>query len=302
MKQFWIIEDQLHEDGFYADLTKTLPDLGIGFQLCKVSSFEHEDSANKKFLTRVFSDHATECVFPYGSIQFLKWVTTSPAISSFFQGDKGVLNAFFDLRRLAWSFYASHWGKYLLSDKFVILPYGELLRRKDWAYEIFGDSEKKAIFVRPVENDKVFTGKVIWRDTFDQDIRKAGYNVEMDFSPEMLVVIAEPKKVLKEWRLAVVNGKVVSCGLYNVDGWHAENAGEGCDDQRVMDLAKQIAEDPWQPCGAYVMDVCSTKDDLVKLLEIGSINSAGWYGMSISAIAKALQEDVDKYEAECAKP
>ena len=123
-----------------------------------------------------------------------------------------------------------------------------------------------------------------------------GFNFEQSFDPHMKVVVAAPKNVVKEWRFAVVNKKIVTATLYNVNGLHNEQ--EGCTNAHASNMADEIANHSWQPDDVYALDICETKSGEVAMLEIGSLNSAGWYQMDCGAIIDAMEGWREKYEKE----
>lgn len=292
MKTFWLIENKLHEDEYYDRMHDALMQRGIDYALI---DFNHSYSNQHKIRDMVFERH-TDFVVPNGCIDYLKWfvadVVNHPDLIGFTSG------AFFNLKKLSFEHYSSYWGEFMLNQDNVMTTYAELIRRKEFFYKILG-GDQKAIFVRPVSNDKIFTGRLIYDDMFDKDIRNMGCSVEQNYPKDMMVVIAAPINVQKEWRFAVVNGKIVASTLYNVKGLHEEK--EGCDNPEAVELATKIAAHPWQPDDVYVLDICETKHGNIRMMEIGSLNSAGWYQMDVGSIIDGLEAWKGKYEGEYGK-
>ena len=286
MKTFWLIENMLHEEEFYTRMTAALQKRGIEYALV-----DFIPSEGKTQLERIMAKNTGKMFIPYGCIQFIDWysklklIGVSPTVES---------AVFFDLKKLAFDYYSSYWGHYLLNQRNVITTYAELERRKDFFYEILGEAD--TIFVRPNSNDKVFTGRKFYKEEFDVEIRRMGYSIEPNFDPHMKVVVAAPKNVVKEWRFAVVNKKVVTATLYNVNGLHEEES--GCTNIHASNMADEIANHSWQPDDVYALDICETKSGEVAMLEIGSLNSAGWYQMDCGAIIDAMEGWREKYEKE----
>lgn len=284
----WFIEKALHEEEFYERFRKEADKRGIGYTEVEYIPFR----GNVQYLKGLVSSRANSqtILFPYGCIEFMKWFCNI-GIRDSDRINTGVNGSFFDLRRMSFEVYSSYWGQYLLNQQNVITTYAEFVRKRDFFYDILGSAN--TVFVRPVSNDKVFTGRVIYKDTFDQDVERMGHNVKIDYDPTMLIVVAAPRNVLKEWRFMVCENKVVTGSLYNVGGFHEE--APGCDNEKAVALAEMIAADPWQPQEAYVLDICETPDGGVHMLEIGSLNSAGWYQMDIGAILDALEAWKTRY-------
>lgn len=286
MKTFWLIERMLHEDEFYARLSAALKARDIEF---KEVDFIPTDG--QKNISRILKANPEHLFVPYGCIEYLKWFTRSVGTADVPMVESA---SFFNLKRLAFDYYSSYWGSFMLNQRNVITTFAELIRKVDFFYEILGEDD--TIFVRPVSNDKVFTGKAVYREEFAKFVKYMGHNVEMTYDPHMPVVVAAPQNVVKEWRFAVINKKVVASTLYNVNGLHEEK--EGCENETAAAMAQYIAADEWQPDDVYVMDICQTKTGEVAMLEIGSLNSAGLYAMNLQPIVDGIEAWKEKYVAE----
>lgn len=283
MKTLWLVENLLHDDEFYDRFRKACSDQGIEH---KEVDFIPTDGQRK--IKKIISENPDKLIIPYGCIEYLKWYCRDickefPNVTS---------GAFFDLKRLAFEYHSSYWGKYLLNQRSVITTYAELIRRKDFFYEILG--EANTIFVRPNSNDKVFTGKVIYKEEFEKSMKYMGHSIAVDMDPHLMVVVAAPKNVVKEWRFIISNKKVITSSLYNVNGLHDEKA--GCDNDKANELAQEISQHSWQPDDIYALDLCETKGGEIAMLEIGSMNSAGWYAMDCDKIISAVEEWKNNYE------
>ncbi len=135
--------------------------------------------------TRILQEFdALKTLVPYGCINFGRW---------FDRNLDGL--CYYNSKNLRYSAYSAHWGQYLLNRDFFILPYGELKRRGRSLCETFSSHYVApcSFFVRPNENDKSFTGRVLYVDTFDQEVEKLGFSTPQRFGDEMLVVIAPQK-------------------------------------------------------------------------------------------------------------
>ena len=286
----WLLEKDLHEEDFYLRFDAAAKKNNIEYVLLDVPGNMALTRKQESDLTEEFHNRMDNLLVPYGSVQFIQWVSKiGPTIARLLGPDLDTpsMALFFDLRKMAWSHYTSYWGKYLLSRDHVVTTYAELIRRKEWFYAILGQDlgKGRCLFVRPAANDKTFTGRVVYQDQFDIDIKRMGYSFDQSYPPHLEVVVAGPKDVSIEWRFAVVDREVVASSQYNVDGLLEEQ--EGCPAE-ALDLAKELANHAWQPQDAYCLDICSSNGQMY-LLEIGSINSAGWYCMDIERILLALE-------------
>jgi hypothetical protein len=190
--------------------------------------------------------------------------------------------AFATVEHFACSHYFCRLGEYLLSQRYVMLPFGELRRCREFLMETVGDGGR--IFVRPDSPLKLFTGQVVADDSFDADLEFMGF---YEFPVESIVVASAPQTIDAEWRFIVVGGRVVAGSQYKSRGEMGVQPGY---DQAAFDLAVKIAAAGWQPDPAWVMDVCRTSDGAYYLLEIGGFSFANLYASDKGAIVEAVSQ------------
>jgi hypothetical protein len=178
------------------------------------------------------------------------------------------------------STYYCHFGQYLLNDDYVMLPFGELRRRREFLFESFG--RDGAIFVRPNSCRKSFTGQLAHGDTFDKDVEFMAF---YDVPPETIVVVSSPKEISREWRFLVAAGRVVACSLYKTGGKLAKRADV---ESAAQALANELAAGDFQPDRAWVLDICETAAGDFRLLEIGSFSCAELYACDLAAVVSAI--------------
>ena len=141
------------------------------------------------------------------------------------------------------------------------------------------------VFIRPVDDGKAFAGSVETPEGFEAwrariiDI-KGWTNVP----PETRVVVARPRRIHAEWRLAVVDGEIATASLYR-DGSRLRNETGAPAEVRTFAM-ERIAE--WRPRAAFVMDVADTEDGL-RIVETNSISSAGFYAMDMDRYVAAIE-------------
>lgn len=136
------------------------------------------------------------------------------------------------------------------------------------------------IFIRPVRDTKQLIAKVIERDDFFYALHNFGKSVD---DPELEILVSEAVEILSEYRLFIVNSKVVAQSLYKVRG-------QFCTNPVVPDIIIEKAEELcklWTPAPAFVMDFAET-DDGFSVLEINNINCAGFYACDIPSIVDSL--------------
>jgi hypothetical protein len=170
--------------------------------------------------------------------------------------------------------YYAYLGKFLLNANYIMLPYSELKRNKDFLFEKLG--QDGAFFVRPSAGDKPFTGQLVCQETFDKDYERLGF---YDVLPECLVVVAEPRNIINEWRFVVVKGKIVASSPYK----KSESV-----PNEALKLAEEVISTGYEPDLAWTVDVCQTTSGAYFLLEINSFSCSGLYQCDKEAIVREV--------------
>lgn len=269
----WLLEKDTFEENLES-LKEAINAQGMEYKVIEYIPFE----GNKCFDAFCIED----CVVFYGSLNLAKrikrktnWVPGA--------GDINCENHF------KCSYYYNKLSEYLLNDKYIMLPFGELNRQKDFLYGLIGNNNN--LFIRPNSGYKQFTGTVV-------PIEKYEHNVEMfglyDISMEEIVVCAEPKNLKEEWRLVVVDKSVVSGSRYRLGG-RINYSVEVPD--AVIEYGNSISK-VWSPDSAFVLDICRLQNGDLKLVEINTFYSSGLYlcdkqkvVRSVSEMAVRLHED-----------
>lgn len=179
------------------------------------------------------------------------------------------------------SYYYTYFGKYLLNQNYIMLPFGELIRQKNFIFDKLGHAD--TIFIRPSSGFKYFTGKVVYKENFELEVEKFAL---YDIDPFRTVVVSEPRNIAREWRLVVIGDKVLTASQYRCDG---EQISERGAPDEVIRLGNEIAK-VWQPDPAWVMDICQTVDGELKLIEINSFSCSGFYDCDKKLIVEAASK------------
>lgn len=137
------------------------------------------------------------------------------------------------------------------------------------------------IFIRPVHDTKIMAARVIEQCNFR-------FEVEAFFSfygdPEFEVLLAEAQEIIAEYRLFIVNGKVIAQSLYKVRGNFCTNKFVPTE---IINKAQELCS-KWVPAHAFVMDFAETSEGF-KVLEVNNINCAGFYECDIPSIVEAFR-------------
>lgn len=180
--------------------------------------------------------------------------------------------------------YYAYWGKFLMSPDYGFYPYGELSRLQSFLYNTYNNEER--IFIKPDENDKLFTGLLVAKDRLDDWMKiEETYG---DINPASLCVIAKPVKISAEYRFIIANRKVLTGSQYRAD--NAFEVYAQYPDEAAEFAEKVVNSTKWQPHPIYVMDIAKMINGEFRLIEIGSVNCAGYYACNIRNIIEKMTE------------
>jgi len=162
------------------------------------------------------------------------------------------------------------------------LNYGALITTfEEISKKQFPDDER--FFVRPTRDLKEFSGSIMsFRDIKDW-CNKIFTDVP-DFGT-IPIVVGEPYVLSHEWRLFIIEGKVVTGSQYRT--YFVRNTDPNVPEE-VIKFAEEQAE-VYSPTPIFVMDVGKSADNLY-VIEVGCINSAGFYDADIDKIIKGVSD------------
>jgi hypothetical protein len=257
----WLLEADVF-DKDEQKIIETLKKLGVKHTVCKFG---------KSYDEYIADEPANADIVFHGSFQFAREI----------QQKARWTGLFCNLPKLECLYYYPKFGQHLLNSDYVMLPFGELHRRKKWLLESIG--KNSSIFLRPSNGYKSFTGKVVTEQNWDKDIKLLGF---YDLEPHELVVAAPPVHIMREWRAIVVSGKVVAASLYRVDKVDVRIIETP---REVLDYAERVCvATKYQPDPAWTIDIGETDDGQLKVIEVGSFSCAGFYAADPEPIIKAV--------------
>lgn len=299
MKVKWLVELDLFTDT-EEDLIAAIRKSGREVKILKYIPFD--DTLSER-CEKMFDKH--DCVVFYGSLNFGRKLKTTSFIPGVYLNEKA-----FECT----SYYPA-FGEMLLHENYIMMPYGDLLRRKDFLFSHFGihnqnngkDLNDTYLFIRPNSGLKQFTGTVLGYDNYEDGIKVAGI---YDADPTLLVIVSNAKHIKKEWRFVVVNGNVISGSLYR--DWtigpetltpgtvtrdiillNSKSAKEICTDEKALQFADRMAK-MYNPDRCWTLDLALTADDTYKIIEIGCFSCAGMYGNNLDKIVEAVSQEAEK--------
>ncbi len=151
------------------------------------------------------------------------------------------------------------------------------------------EDDSRPFFVRPVEDTKEFSGRVQTASQIIDIAKKAlalreGEAPDGSLSHDTLIMLANPVRIQREWRIWVVDQKIVTYSLYK-EGERVVYRSEI--DRDALEFAEKMVEICPNYSPAYVIDICRTADGL-RLLETNCINAAGFYAADLIKLASAI--------------
>lgn len=140
------------------------------------------------------------------------------------------------------------------------------------------------IFIRPANDGKLFTGQVVNTQEWEK-LKSHVLGYFGDKASDEILVLAEPQKILAEYRCLVVNGEVIAASSYRRGGkvFCSDQV-----DQSVLDYA-QTQVNRYQPDLGFALDVAQTHEGF-KIIEVNALSSCGFYQCDILKLADALNQ------------
>jgi len=175
--------------------------------------------------------------------------------------------------------YYPKWAEFLLQKKYLMLPLQEIYRNKTWLYDVFGGKTRE-MFIRPDDNAKSFCGEKVYEEEFDKwkmTLEANGVGLST------LSVVSKMEPIQKEYRLVMVDGKVLTGSTYRVGGEliYSNNISES-----LIVFAEKLAA-IWNPYPVYCLDIAEYEDQY-SLVEISAINTSGLYDCDLNKIADVV--------------
>lgn len=267
----WLISNTLNEEPAYKALIAALIHLEQDYRIVKTIPFTDilidPDTDTSKALTDAdqlpqLEIDASDGVVIFGTITLAKLAK-----------GRGWLPGSYISPNLRYDNFAKGYGEDLLLN-----PSARICKFKDLP------TISTSMFVRPVEDSKSFSGKVFTPDEFAKLVKIASEITEGDvFNAETEIIISSPKVIYSEWRLFVVDGKIITASRYKLG---QKVIYSNVIDPEVIDFGKKCIE-IWQPNEAYVLDIALTEDG-PKVVETNCFNSSGFYHTDPGMIVRAV--------------
>ena len=172
-----------------------------------------------------------------------------------------------------------HWGTRMLNSDALVCRFADV------------PQQIAPFFIRPTLDSKSFSGTVMdWADFSDwqQRVLNIGIDSGATLDADTLVMVCRAKTIYREYRLWVVDSKIVTASLYK-EGHRVHYSDRV--DQRVLDYASELLGfNNWEPAMAYVLDICECDEPgEFRIIEAGCMSAAGFYAADMQKIVMALE-------------
>lgn len=250
----WIIEQDVFNEVCYDKMITHFKQNSIPFKTVRIIPFIHEVEGKTPAPD-------TKNVVCYGSIgiqKLAKKQNWNPGVWTNDNFNSGV--------------YSEKLGDLFLNNTTEIMLISEVISKV----------QLDEFFIKPNSDDKEFAGQVMLKTDFAEWYQKMidiGYLESNDFE----VAISCPIDIADEYRLVVVNNKIIAGSIYKrfgrvmpKEGWLPE----------FQDIINDIN---WSPADVYVVDMGLTEDGW-KVIEYNTFNSSGFYECNVADIIDSINE------------
>lgn len=169
----------------------------------------------------------------------------------------------------------------LLNAQYMMMPVGSLIAQKFFIFDTFykGRSDEQKIFIRPNSGQKSFAGQIVSKDEFENFVKFIQEN--LGCSPNELVLVSKYEKIRTEYRAVIVDNKLVSVSEYS------PNKTLITKETRLTHFIEDQLFSYNELPSAYTMDISEQPDYMYNIIEINSLNCAGWYDNDIPKVVEA---------------
>lgn len=185
---------------------------------------------------------------------------------------------FFNKHNFSIENYNSQWGRHMLNYEAGISTFKELIANKQYP-------DDKLLFIRPDDDSKSFAGETKRFDEIEGWFNMLMMVENSTLSSDSKIVVSEPYNIQYEWRLWIVNKKVIAASKYREYFKLRKEA--GCPPSVVAFAEERCLE--YTPHEVFVVDVCLCGDEYF-IVECGCMNGAGFYKGDIENIITNVSE------------
>jgi len=273
----YIIQENVFKEQNYDLLLKTIDKLKLDYTIVRIFPFVDKIVDVKTIPEHNYNvddlidfEPPTKNVFVFGAIKLAR------VASSKGWNPGSMMNDNHDFM-----VYREHYKNNLLNYDSEILKISENIK---WNNDVK--------FIRPTKDTKSFTGNTFTQKEWKEAIEHYLHNYRSEsFNENTEIQVSTPKKIQKEIRFWVVNGKVITGSQYRLGN---STIYDSLYDDEAFEFAQKMV-DKYKLADAFVIDVCLHNDEW-KIVECGCINCAGFYK---SDIQKMIMEVDNFFNIKC---
>lgn len=253
----WLLEPEVF-NGELTPFIEVLKESGEDYTICEFGESYEE----------YISDFITDDVVFHGSYQFARLIKEKTKWKAIYC----------NFPKFECNYYYPKFGDNLLNSDYLILPFGDMNRKRDWLFTVY----QKNLFIKPVTSFKKFTGMVLDPNNWNREIKLLSLRVD----PEELILITRYTDIIKEWRLVIADGKIITGCEY------APNRISG-----VPELVQKYAQDilnsvKYNPDPIWILDICEWRwqKNKFSILETGPFACSGLYACDPKPIIETIKK------------
>ena len=259
----WVIQNNLIAENELKQIQNTCKSIGAEYEEVLVVPFSSE--------LPEFTIDEKENIY-YGSTTFMN------NVYKILDKPKGL---FYNHETFLMSNYIEKWGDYMLNCD------AKVITIRDFLNSDLDPNEN--IFIRPNGDGKEFDGQVIkFKDAVSFLVRTMAY--ESDLNGESKILSGPAYNILKEWRLYIVGGEIISASRY-CENFRLSKSSIDIPESMLGFAKERIKE--YTPHDNFAMDIASTDDGTYYIIECGCLNSVGFYHSNIEIIIKSISNKLN---------
>jgi hypothetical protein len=258
----WVIQENIYSEEGLRELVEVLDRHQLSYSTHKVVPFSGE------LIPDINPEGPVVCIGAYSMIRLARARGWTPGVWSNDNFD-------FEVWRHEWGDRCLNWDAEIYEFDGVSAAH--------WAGETF--------FMRPTMDSKAFSGAIFewseyqeWRDR----VVELGEDDGSTLRAETRVLVSDPKKIMREYRLWVVDREVITASQYKLGDRVVYDANVDSDVLWFGAGVVSPMSHNWVPDRAFVLDVGLTENGY-KIIEVNSLNAAGLYAANVGKLVEAIE-------------
>lgn len=270
----WLVQQNLYKEHHFNELVSALITLNINFKIVKVNANNEiiEVSSNGNFITELSINQLNQEkeIMVCGGHKLNLISQKNNWKPGMYQNE--------NFNFLSWK--QNFGSENLLNGDAIVKKLNEVNN---------DDIKMNHFFVRPIEDSKSFSGKIFDKQFFFEWQKNILENKASSILVGETEILLSPlKNIYSETRFFIINGEIITQSIYKLGNQVYFN--ETVDSQTTAFAHEMIKK--WQPHDAYVLDVAQIEEGY-KIIEINTINAAGFYNADVTKIVFYLDNIKD---------